>query len=598
MGETSAVRDQVNRLLQKDERQNRDSRPDNLYSWDARGIEFKVEGREALPDVVQARVNNMQDQMYSGFLSELNLAWISVDDTICLWLPALHDGPRPPPCSKTCKDYVLAVTLVKPDPNKEYNCDGMPQYFLAVALRECVQLFKLEVTDVQISVQDTAIQIAVDSYVKCMLSTPTGRLFVGCNDGQVYELHYEEDDVSLSSFWRPRKFRKTSCNSAISRLRANFFWNSHAVIDICFDPTRHYLYALTAKASDQPNSTRDSIAANTCIHVYCLTSRNSSCEGKSQPTDLGSKSLHDLGVLRRFGSDAGGRLNDVLDKDVLSIHPVYHSELDDSHLVLITGSGWRIYIGLNHDQSFGIRRMYSPPWAPQSRAPQVALLPSQGPPRVRCCMYKNGLFFLGCNDGVQCVARRVAPSQEGAAEVHQMINASQLSQDPHGASLELWQIAEITTRGRIGTVSDIWGPNSVAGSVPSVNEQWTQHVCPPRRFICIGAREVVLIHRLQPWEKLRALSADYEFLRRQQDQPDDLAMSMEQKCASLLLWWVRAGGSGAEADHAKTFFDRVAREPASHRDRALAGVYTYKALMHGHVCVIRRNHFCHISSNL
>jgi len=63
------------------------------YLRDARGIEFVVEGRETLPEVVQARVNSMEDQMYSGFLSDLNLAWVSVDDTICLWLPSPQDGP-------------------------------------------------------------------------------------------------------------------------------------------------------------------------------------------------------------------------------------------------------------------------------------------------------------------------------------------------------------------------------------------------------------------------------------------------------------------------------------------------------------------------
>jgi hypothetical protein len=93
-----------------------------------------------------------------------------------------------------------------------------------------------------------------------------------------------------------------------------------------------------------------------------------------------------------------------------------------------------------------------------------------------------------------------------------------------------------------------------------VNEQWTQHVSPPRRFICIGRREVVILHRLQPWEKLRELAKEQEVRRGQLlDQPDDTAMAPEQKCASLLLWWVRAGGSpGSQADHASKFLFRFA----------------------------------------
>ena len=401
----------------------------------AASCEFVVEGREALPEVVQARLSNMEDQMYSGFLRELNLVWVSVDDTICLWIPRQpqdasfdpnqYDGPRPPPCSKTCKDYVLAVTLVRPDPNKEYNCDGMPPYFLAVALRECVQLFKLEVTDMEISVQDTAIEIPVESYIKCMVATPTGRLFVGCNDGCVYELHYDEDDLSLSSFWRPRKFRKTSCSTFGSRIKGALkslvqYHETEPVVDMCFDPTRHRLYALTAKNSDQRTSlAKDYIAKNTSLHVYALSSSDSD-GGMGKPIHKDSKTLEALAVFGRAGSDA--RQQDVLDKDVLSIHPVFHSESiffrdnDKLCLVLVTGSGWRIYFSYDERLKLHLRRedrssMITPPWHNDNEQDRVPYSQSIYPPRTassraRCAVYRNGLFLLGNDTGVHCVARK------------------------------------------------------------------------------------------------------------------------------------------------------------------------------------------------
>ena len=82
---------------------------------------------------------------------------------------------------------------MKPDPSKQFDCDGMPLYFLAVALRDSVQLFKLELSDTEIAAHETPIEIPVDSFVCKMVSTPLGRLFVGCSDGCVYELHYEEE---------------------------------------------------------------------------------------------------------------------------------------------------------------------------------------------------------------------------------------------------------------------------------------------------------------------------------------------------------------------------------------------------------------------
>ncbi|KAJ1490296.1 hypothetical protein T484DRAFT_1777544 [Baffinella frigidus] len=92
----------------------------------------------------------MEDLCFFGLLPELNLAWVSVDDALCLWSPATtstiarelcekdldwcKDGPRPPARTLHCKDYVTAVALVKPDPSKQLDCDGMQLFFLAVSL--------------------------------------------------------------------------------------------------------------------------------------------------------------------------------------------------------------------------------------------------------------------------------------------------------------------------------------------------------------------------------------------------------------------------------------------------------------------------------
>jgi hypothetical protein len=65
--------------------------------------------------------------------------------------------------------------------------------------------------------------------------------------------------------------------------------------------------------------------------------------------------------------------------------------------------------------------------------------------------------------------------------VVQDIKASHFSQERQRASLDFWQIEEMTTRGPSAPVDEIWGPkmraekkNALCGCVPSVNEQWTQ----------------------------------------------------------------------------------------------------------------------------
>ena len=193
----------------------------------------------------------------------------------------------------------------------------------------------------------------------------------------------------------------------------------------------------------------------------------------------------------------------------------------------------------------------------------------------------------------------------------QDIKANQLSQDWRGGSLELWQISELTTPSRISTVRDVWGPTSAASAaqrgcqVPSVNEHWTQHLCPPRRFVCIGAGQVVILHRLQPWEQLRAVCGEYisrwpgrdraaaaaPASQQQYDHHDLISMSPENACASLLFWWVRAGGSSAgsrigdarggrssEADDASTFFFQIAKEGENKRFSRAVGAASRTSL--------------------
>ena len=225
---------------------------------------------------------------------------------------------------------------------------------------------------------------------------------------------------------------------------------------------------------------------------------------------------------------------------------------------------------------------------------------SGGTWRARCSTYCNGLFLVGSDAGIHCVAKVRAGGDDDHSyrELVQDIKANQLSQDWRGGSLELWQISELTTPSRISTVRDVWGPSSAASAaqrgcqVPSVNEHWTQHLCPPRRFVCIGAGQVVILHRLQPWEQLRAVCGEYISrwpgrdraaaaapASQQQYDQHGLGMSTDNACASLLFWWVRAGGSSAgsrigdarggrssEADDASTFFFQIAKEGESKRN--------------------------------
>lgn len=85
--------------------------------------------------------------------------WVSVDDTLSLWLPAPAPAPRPPPRVIHCRDYISAVGLVRTDPSKAYACESVGPYLLVVAMRECVQLYSLHQSDTEFVVLETGMEV-------------------------------------------------------------------------------------------------------------------------------------------------------------------------------------------------------------------------------------------------------------------------------------------------------------------------------------------------------------------------------------------------------------------------------------------------------
>jgi hypothetical protein len=88
----------------------------------------------------------------------MSTQWVSVDDTLSLWLPAPAPAPRPPPRVIHCKDYISAVGIVRTDPSKAYACQSVGPYLLAVALRECVQFYSLHQSESELVVLETGME--------------------------------------------------------------------------------------------------------------------------------------------------------------------------------------------------------------------------------------------------------------------------------------------------------------------------------------------------------------------------------------------------------------------------------------------------------
>jgi hypothetical protein len=113
----------------------------------------------AFSPILVAHLVHEHDTLFHALCVCLRLKWVSVDDTLSLWLPAPAPAPRPPPRVIHCKDYILAVGLVRTDPSKAYECQSVGPYLLVIALRECVQFYSLHQSESELVVLETGMEV-------------------------------------------------------------------------------------------------------------------------------------------------------------------------------------------------------------------------------------------------------------------------------------------------------------------------------------------------------------------------------------------------------------------------------------------------------
>jgi hypothetical protein len=424
--------------------------------------------------------------------------WVSVDDTLSLWLPSPAPSPRPPPRVIHCRDYISAVGLVRTDPGRSYPCESVGPYLLVVALRECVELYSLHQTETELVVLETGMEVPVESMVSSMVCTDNGRVLVGCSDGCVYELHYSQaaaPALSLSSMWRPTKMRKTSCQGLrwgeIGR-RVTSLWQPYVadpVVQMTYDPSRHVVFAVTQNKPGLGGQAGGSTQGhNTLIHAYQLGT-----SGDSAPRHIGPVKLS---LIASSVSPAN--------REIIAIHPILVSESSRMSCVLVSSTGYRFYVHLDDRSRMTLRMVKPPPplnssgvLASSSRqvsSPQGGGMGrrSEDIARVQASVYCNGVFIL-CLPGwvVCCCQDRNKESYRSSGEAREVYSLFQVPNDSLGQPVHMWQVAEIETTMRWGDLSLLTRDQKLR----TTHDLWTQHLAHPRRFIVLGSSGLLVLHR-------------------------------------------------------------------------------------------------------
>jgi hypothetical protein len=512
---------------------------------------------KTLPEAVRQRLDNMEDLCFYGIvcLDEHPLAWVSVDNSLCLWISPLTLAHPPPTRVIHVKDYITSVALVKANPNKSYACDGNPPFFLAVALRECILFFQIELQDTELVVRETSIEIPIDSFVCKMVSTDNGRLFVGCKDGNVYEIDFAEADDSIGSiFYRKRK---TNCNTSAGIIISSTLsvFNvmrtvllgakpQEPVAFLVYDSSRHIILALTQSRPVDAISGGDG-ASSAHLHAFFLDSRGpqseSLCERKP-PAYKGPFSVHSESHIG--GADASDKAKCF--DEFVALHPISKDECSKLNAVMVSSAGYRVYISVSEQDGFSCRAARPPPSDPGFG------WGNKGHVKVSSSAYQNGLWLVTCSDRSRTAGSLYCISQDRNCPPRSLANPpnqsplckSEVVSTFSAAALQVlpasvWAIQEVPPSFWYSTKNSCCLESS--GRILSTHELFEQHIVQQRKFLILCRNGIFVVGRRQPWEKLEYfLSRSSELVT----SPDKLCRAVrstkEQLCATAVLWWVRS----------------------------------------------------------
>jgi len=227
---------------------------------------FRLRKMIPLPDILHHMYKSLECKCFMGLFPEVNRAWITVDNQLCLW-------------NYESKEYTIwndqdqIIVSVGIAPAKPNVFSEDVKYVLVLATPvEIVLLaawFEGDIRQGQLHLEPTQITVPADNVnmVK-IVGTKHGRIFMGGDDGCLYEFHYQPDDGWFSKRVRKINHTQSYFGSFISYLKGD---KTVLLSDVVIDESRNILYTLSSKGS---------------IHVYDLGQDGQSFRSVAQLDDL------------------------------------------------------------------------------------------------------------------------------------------------------------------------------------------------------------------------------------------------------------------------------------------------------------------------
>eukprot|EP00743_Colponemidia_sp_Colp-15_P008436 GILK01009170.1.p1 GENE.GILK01009170.1~~GILK01009170.1.p1 ORF type:complete len:1662 (+),score=272.64 GILK01009170.1:89-5074(+) len=529
------------------------------YTYDV--PQFVVSSSLPIPQTIVDEYERMQYAAFMGLFPEISRAWVTFDNRIYLWN---YDEPSEIQTYDGLNQIIVSAGLVRPKPN--IFVDEV-QYLLVLSTAVEVVLlgvcFSGNSTKGDMSLILTQYSVPTDNIKMVKIKgSATGRIFMGGQDGNLYELSYQSEES-----WFSRKCRKLNhSGSRLNMLIPSFLQfgpKEGAIIDIAIDSSRNILYSLSESST---------------ITVFDMG------ESGQELIKIASLRREEIGERMAMANEKARVVQNAI--SLVAISVIERHEAERVSLLAVTSNGIRIYFSVTATEPYsimsssssaaprldpsrpaGLRVVYvrlPPPlvsneaFTARNRTYAPGITP-QGLGNVHVTHISKGVVLLADSrseesDSVIGLSLDLASLAQRQQTVHQprpmgttvsaadayltaprqgleeMVTGIDFEFQQHLAPRELrddtvgrvWDIAEIPTASSIPAAlaelyvnsnvpptssASSWVPGS--GTIPlgMLSELATQQILPPRRFVYMTHSDLYFVSKVRPVDILLRLFA-------------------------------------------------------------------------------------------
>lgn len=485
-----------------------------------------------LPTEVIEQFINMQHNCALGVFPEISRAWLSVDSSIFFWAydnacdVAYYDG---------LDQTILAVYLFKPKPNV---FKSHIKYLLCLITALEITLLGVTCSESEpntlttvLLIPDPIFKLPTDNVTLSVLAgTEDGRIFLGGNDGCIYEIVYQAEEG-----WFSRKCRKINHSySVLSYVTPSFlnFSEQEPISQIEIDNTRHLLYARTEKST---------------IQLYDLGNDGTTMKLVSSKT---------LSAIVNQASCIARTIDTSNFKPIVGIKTIARSESDNVHLVAVTQAGVRLYFsacGGERPASLDLVHVRLPPGFTPSSA-------MQRPNSVGNIYHKDSTFIMTSSQSENKDFLWVLSNDFYVYE-DQMMEAFSVT----SLGGRVWCVAEETRSNIARAGIELINPPLV------VKQQFEER----RKFVLLTSEGVHIFYKQRPIDQLHLLLMENQNFEAPAVRSFFLSTKLTEACLTSLIL-ASSSNLPQEAqlvEWAKLAFFRYGGEPRALQQNHLNGTF-------------------------